>query len=76
MTKRFDHGIFLCDLCRSFFVAVKLAALAAGPVFDISVLRAGCFLFLDLFQIMYMRWLIIDIYIESKTNYFTQLRGR
>ena len=55
MTKRFDHGIFLCDLCRSFFVAVKLAALAAGPVFDISVLRAGRFISLGLTECMALR---------------------
>ena len=55
MAGRPDHGIFLFDLCRSFFVAVHPAALAAGPVFNVSVLGAGCFLFLGLTECMALR---------------------
>ena len=55
MAGRPDHSVLLCDLCRSFFVAVKLAALAAGPVFNVSVLGAGCFLFLGLTECMALR---------------------
>ena len=76
MAERLNYRIFLCDLCRSIRVAVQLAAPAAGPEFNVPVLGAGCFISLGLFQIMYMRWLIIDIYIELDTNYFPRLRVR
>ena len=49
------YCIFYCDFCCSFVIAEQLFAFAAGPVFGISILCAGCIFRVRLLKRMTLR---------------------